>query len=237
MAKEVLKNASIFVGAADLSTYANEVTPDFDAAEVEVTNFASAGWFEGLGGIKKGSFTVHGFHDMPEPDATLWSAESNVVAAVSRTNPIAAANTAFFMRLCRSKYSPLKGRVGNAAEFDYAGYSDAPAVRGKVLDLGTATAPAGASTGQQIGSVSATQKIYAAVVVTAFDGTSLDLVIESDDNAGFTSATTRFTFTQITGTGYQWLTPVSGAIADDRWRVQRTFVGTTVTYRVFFGIL
>ena len=49
----------------------------------------------------------------------------------------------------------------------------------------------------------------------------------------------RFTFTQVTGVTAEYMTPVSGAITDDWWRVDITTSGgfSSMAFVVFFGIL
>jgi hypothetical protein len=53
MPKLVLKNASVFIGALDLSANVNQVAVDASADELDVTTFGSAGFYECLGGIDK----------------------------------------------------------------------------------------------------------------------------------------------------------------------------------------
>jgi len=79
-----------------------------------------------------------------------------------------------------------------------------------------------------------------AMHVTAFVGAAptLDVIVESDDNSGFTTAVTRGTFAQATAATSEWLTPVAGAITDDWWRIGYTLGGTitSATFAVFIGI-
>ena len=65
----------------------------------------------------------------------------------------------------------------------------------------------------------------------------MTLSIQSDDNAGFSSATNRITsFTAATARGYQWGS-VAGAVTDDYWRCVYTITGTgTITFGVSAGI-
>ena len=52
------------------------------------------------------------------------------------------------------------------------------------------------------------------------------MTVQSDDNAGFTSATTRITFTQISGgTESAENKKADGASTDDYWRVVWTIAG------------
>jgi hypothetical protein len=130
--------------------------------------------------------------------------------------------------------------VGDLPGYDMtAGARGTPLVRGTILHVGAETAT-DTETGSQIGAVSATQRAYAALHVTAVSGTSptLDLIVQSDDNAGFTSATNRITFTQATAITSEWLS-VAGAITDDYWRASWTIGGSdtpTFTFALVVGI-
>lgn len=58
----------------------------------------------------------------------------------------------------------------------------------------------------------------------------LTLFVESDDNAGFTSATLRATSTPITAVGAIDIPPILGPITDTHWRVRCDFNGTSSTF-------
>ena len=81
--------------------------------------------------------------------------------------------------------------------------------------------------------------MYAGLHITAASGTTPTLVVkvQSDDNAGFTSATDRITFTSANSIGGQW-SSVAGAVTDDYWRVTWTVGGTSpsFTFVVALGI-
>lgn len=88
-----------------------------------------------------------------------------------------------------------------------------------------------AGTGAQLGALSATQEMHAALHVFNADGTSptLDADIESDDNSGFSSAVVRGSFAQKTDIGSEYLT-IAGAITDDWWRINFTLGGTSPSF-------
>lgn len=130
--------------------------------------------------------------------------------------------------------------VGDLPGYDMnASGRGSPLVRGTILHVGSETST-DTETGYQVGAVSATQNAYAALHVTSVSGTSptLDLIVQSDDNAGFTSATNRITFTQATAITSEWLS-VAGAITDDYWRASWTIGGSdtpTFTFALVVGI-
>ena len=82
--------------------------------------------------------------------------------------------------------------------------------------------------------------MFAALHVLSASGTSptLDVVLQSDDNSGFSSAVSRITFTQATGITSQWST-LAGAQTDDYWRASYTIGGSatpTFTFALVIGI-
>lgn len=81
-------------------------------------------------------------------------------------------------------------------------------------------------TGRQLGAVAATQQLVTVLHVFAVTGGTWTLTIESDDNSGFTSATTRQTFTGATGLTRQVIS-TAGAISDDYYRAVLTKSGGT----------
>jgi hypothetical protein len=132
------------------------------------------------------------------------------------------------------------GAVGDLMTFNIQAGGDAELVRGTVLGAGEKTSTAN-GTARELGAVSATQKLYAAIHVISASGTSptLDVIVESDDAEAFTDPTTRITFSQKDAIGSEWATPVAGAIADTWWRIGWTIGGSdtpTFNFIVTVGI-
>lgn len=100
-------------------------------------------------------------------------------------------------------------------------------VPGYVGHAGSVSA-SGNGTAYELGAVSATQSVYAALHVLSKSGTSptLDVIVQSDDASAFTTPTSRITFAQQTAEGAVWGSPASGAITDTWWRVNYTIGGT-----------
>lgn len=95
---------------------------------------------------------------------------------------------------------------------------------------------AGNATGVQAGALTSAQEMVFASMVTAEDTlTTMDFILESDDNSGFTTATTRATHT-FTAANSADMTSVAGPITDDWWRVRWTLTGTSFTGVAAFGI-
>ena len=145
---------------------------------------------------------------------------------------------AYFFDCLTGMYSP-SGSIGELFGFSVTGESTSPLVRGQVEYNDTATFSVD-STGFQLGALSAGQTLYAAIHVLSVSGTSptLDVIVQSDDNSGFTSTTDQITFTQATGVTSQILS-VDGAVTDDYWRFRLNIGGTSPSFNVVcvFGII
>lgn len=100
----------------------------------------------------------------------------------------------------------------------------------------TARTASGNGAGLQLGAVSATQSLYAVLIVPAAAGGTLDVVIESDDNGGFTTPVTRITFTQVTTSAIAYYASVAGAITDTFFRARWTIAGGGPSYNLIAGI-
>lgn len=101
--------------------------------------------------------------------------------------------------------------------------------RGVVAVTRTVTG-AGNGPAQQLGALAAdTDEIHLAAHVTEMSGTtpSLTLIVQSDDNSGFSSPTTRATATAISEIGSIDIPPIVGPITDTYWRVTWTLTGTS----------
>ena len=108
---------------------------------------------------------------------------------------------------------------------------DTPLIRSQVLTKNTSISSTNTGTAYQHGSVSATQKVFGVVRMLSSPGGSgsndCDVTIESDDAEGFSSATTRLTFTTLNqaSTATHETQEANGAITDDWWRAAVTISG------------
>ncbi len=127
-----------------------------------------------------------------------------------------------------------RGRAAPSVSFD-AKATGTLSIQGTLMATGTKTVT-GNETGYQLGAVSSTQRIYAGMHVLAASGTAptLDAVIQSDDNAGFSSAATQLTFTQATGTTSEFIS-AAGPYTDDYWRASLTLGGTSPSFTIILG--
>lgn len=129
------------------------------------------------------------------------------------------------------------------AEFSFAQYATSGVrqqCRGVIgLQHTARTAATGEGSGIQLGAPTATQYLVFCVHVTATDSSDLTFVLESDDNAGFTTATSRITSGSLTGGagGQYFYGQLLGPLTDDYFRVSWTRTGgTTFTALATFGL-
>lgn len=230
MAKQVLKNAGLYLGAYELSGILNNITIEADSELPETSCFGATArqFVRGLRGVRfgcAGYFDPAAGYDGALFDA--WQSTSDQIFTACNEN--SAGNLAWFMRGAVPNYG-LGGSFGQAATVTLNGQSTvAPLVRGTVMARSTAAASSGAGSGYQLGAVGATESIYAALHVFSVDGTDpeLDVIIESDADGNFAAgATTRLTFTTATDVGAEWKEAGPGAITDQYWRASYTIGGT-----------
>jgi hypothetical protein len=195
------------------------------------------------GGLFTADLTAGGYADMTGYDSSLltnFRARSAVVASVTADS--ADNSVAYTFAAINHELTPLSGSVGDMAAVSVGATTrDAyGAIRGNIL-LPLAARGTGSSTGtaRQLGAVSATQRVFSALHVTAASGTTptLDVTVRSDDAVGFPSGVIRTTHPQFTTTGSD-IQSAAGPFTDDWWRVAYTIAGTTpsFTFVVIVGI-
>lgn len=243
MSSLLLTDAKVYYGQFDISGDLNQVSIQFDANALDKTTFGQTTRIN-QGGMKTASVAVGGL--MQEAaDAigkTIFDRVGTndvVMSVVPQGNT--AGDVAYFLKSLTSQFSP-GGSVGELYAFNASATASGhqPLVRGRVEHANATRTATGATSGSQLGAVSATQKLYAALHVFTVSGTSptLDVAIESDDNSGFTTAVSRLSMTQATAATSE-LKSVAGAITDDYWRATFTIGGTnpSFTFALVIGIL
>ena len=151
----------------------------------------------------------------------------------------AAGAVVYFGRAYSTNYK-LLGGVGEVAPFEVSAEGSGRLVRGRMLTLGTVNAT-GNGSAVSYQAATTTQYVYGQLHVYSISGSgaAVTVKIQSDDNSGFTSATDRITFAAKSATGYEWATPVVGAITDTYWRATYTVSGSSpiIGLAVAVGIL
>ena len=237
MASLSLTDCAIWVGALDLSTEHNQVSLESRAAELDATTFGSGGWTARRGGLKSVSLNHQGFTNYAEPDATLST--NFLVTEVVTVSPTGAVGTvAYTFEGKRFNYQPIGGTVGEMAGFSGTAMGANGVdglVRSTIIRPKASVSATGNGTAQQLGAVSASQYMYAALHVLSA-GTTLTILVESDDASDFVGATTRATIGPITSAGGTWVTRVAGPITDTYWRMRISAITGTFSIAGVIGI-
>lgn len=236
MSKIVLTNVRAFAGAVDLTGVTNKVELDPKVEAVPVTNYASGGWTELLGGLAETDIVASGFW---ESGADASYVDPGTFAALGAVGPwsIAPAGAAdgalaYLTNALTAQYKPIQGSIGDAAGFEAQGKGSTKLARGVVAHPpGTARTASGTGSSFQIGALSASQSLYVNLHVLSVSGTtpSLTVRIESDNATGFPSATTVGTFTAATAVGGQHMR-IAGPVTDDWFRAAWTISGTAPSF-------
>ena len=97
MAVFALTSVTCTVNSVDYTDHLKSAVLAVDAAQLDTTDFASAGWTEVIGGLKSGTLTLNFMDDVAasDVDEELWALVGTVVAytvkptsaAISTSNP------------------------------------------------------------------------------------------------------------------------------------------------------
>lgn len=242
MATYTVADRRVYFDKYDLTADHNSINLIAECDMQPDTTFTDT-WRSFKAGLINTQITGTGYYQSDGTDAVddvLWGnfASNDKVMTVCPTDGTDG-EVAYITQGCNMNYV-VGETIGNMLPFSFGAYSKSVAVRGKVLERASITATGNGSSYQE-GAISATQYGYAALHVVTVSGTNptLDLIIQSDDNTNFTSATTRITFTQAAAATSEWKT-VAGAVTDDYWRAYYTIGGTdtpTFSIIVSFGIM
>lgn len=245
MAVFAYTDMSILVDDIEMAGHAKSASLSTEVTQLDTTSLASDGWVEMIGGNKSGSVQIEFMQDVADGsvDATLYPLLGTAGVVKSVCIGSADGSPAYLLKSIPLTYTPLTGAAGELAMGSISGSSSTgPVIRGKLLHPSNVSRTSSSTgTGQQLGAVAAGKSVYAALHVISASGTSptLDVIVQSDDNSGFTTPTTRLTFSQATGRTSQ-MTSLAGAITDDYWRVSYTIGGTggpAFSFAVSCGII
>lgn len=240
MAVTALTNSFAYVDSHDFSGDSNRFMLTCAAAQNQKTTFRSDGWHEFNNGLKTSQLELGGYVQFGTDTVDEYA--FNALGVTGRVTTAGAVETegspCGMLQAMQHQYQ-LLGPVGENAPFSLqGGCSDGVGVvRGFLAKEQAAVSSTGATgTGMQLGAVSATQYLYATFHLMGTAGTTITAVVESDDNSGFSSATTRITFGPYTTVGGRWGTRVAGAITDDYYRLRVTAITGTWTVACAIGI-
>lgn len=242
MASLPLIDAAVMVHGYDLTGVTNALALDFGAEMKDATVFGNTNRVN-KAGLKTVAAAVRGFYDAAgsagEPDSALFSRIGTQGLPVSMMPDRTAGERAFLFKSTGAVYE-IGGEIGELLPYSLDLQGAGALVRGTLMLDGSSVGSSGNGSAVQVGAVASGQAMYAALHVLAASGSSptLDVVVESDDASGMSSATTRITFAQATGVTAEWAS-VAGAITDDWWRISYTIGGGSPSFDfvVTIGIL
>lgn len=234
MAAFSLTDAFCYVAGHDFTTDINDLGMEVSVADLDVTTFGSS-WSTIIAGTHNVQFSMSGFW---QADGTtqvddVAFADLGVADRVLTVGNIATEGEPCYIFQAANTQYTMFGDYGEAAPFTLtaSGTNGVGVKRGQLALAKTASiSSTGAiGSGVQVGAVGASEYLYATLHVFPTAGTTITIDVESDDNAGFTTATSRGTIGPITTTGGTWMTRVAGAITDDYFRFNVTAVTGSFT--------
>lgn len=117
MAKFVLTAERVFLNGADWTANCSQAELQVTVADEDVTNYASLGWHERLGGLKDAKIVLNFFEDFAAAglDSVFWPLLGTLVtfslagtqSAVGTSNPYYEGN------MLITDWNPLTGKVGD----------------------------------------------------------------------------------------------------------------------------
>lgn len=236
MAELVVDNAFCYLGAHDFTGDIKEWRMDGGSEVKDKTTFRNNGARKFRMGLFTTVMSMNGFTDLGVDGQdvhlfTPYAAKESRVVTVG--NLETEGQPCCMTQQLNAAFNPGGvSQVGELSAFSMTGAASdgVPGIRGVLLkEQGAVSATGAIGTGVQIGAANSTQYVYATLHLLGTAGTSITVVLESDDNSGFTSATTRGTFGPLTASGGNWLTPVIGPFTDTWWRYRVTSVTGTWT--------
>lgn len=231
---QVLIDAFAYVHGHDFTGDTNRLAWSGEAAALDRTTFRSKGWTELKGGVKSHTFDMAGYWDSDAVDSVDSDAFADLGGGgrVFTFGPTELEGAVAYMgQLGHFTYS-LLGNHGELAPFSLAsqGSDGVGIVRGQLAKAkGSASTTGALGSVLNLGPVGAGQHLYASLHVFGTPGTTITVLVESDDSAGFATPTTRATIGPITARGGTWATRVAGPITDTHWRFNVSAVTGTFT--------
>lgn len=122
MAKQVMTNPVVVFAGGTISSNVAQVTIALEADDIEVTNFASGGTRERIGGLRSGTFSMelHQDYALGSMDSTFFTNLGGTVAVAVRPGGTAAVGTAnpeYRFNVLVTGYDSVDSAVGDLNTF------------------------------------------------------------------------------------------------------------------------
>lgn len=223
MAPSVLTGVTTYVHDTDFTTTSNKLMFGVSVEEKNVTTFRpptdpDAGWQAVKGGLKMVDAQLDGFWDSA-PDLATFSTMGVIdhVVTISPTGVEAA--TAYAFQASRLKYDQFDA-VGQLDPFTVGmkGSNTVGMVRGQLAKAkGTVSATGALGSAVQLGAGAAGKYLYATLHVFGTPGTTITVLVQSDNASNFPSPATVATIGPLTAAGGTWMTRVDASAITDDW--------------------
>ena len=244
MAAQIIFNTQVFVNQFDLSTLTAQLDETIHTDTPDMNNVAGGGYVHLLPGLCSAQWSISGLYDTATNGsyAAFTGAQrgrQDVVGYNLLGTSAVEGSPVYFMRGQLKSFEAPQGGVGETARFSGSWEADTGMVAGVVGAPLASRSATFTGSGVQLGAVStsvngATERLWAALFVTAASGTNLAVTIQSD-TVGFPSPASAATFTTVSAVGAQFLT-VAGPITDDYFRVNATIGTGSFSYCVMMGV-
>jgi hypothetical protein len=234
-----LTDCTVWCAGYDMSSDLNKLMIDQTVEELDVTTFGGGGYRTRIGGLKDVEAQYEGFQTdavgAVGPQLFPLLGTANEVFTVSPTG--VETSTAYMFQAGKFQVAQL-GDVGSVSPFTLSakGTHGHGVIRGQVTKAkGNVSGTGGMGSVVNLGAVGASQYLYAAVHIFSA-GTTITMDLASDDNADFSSGTTRATIGPLTTAGGTWMTRVAGPITDSYFLFNVTACTGTFSIAASVGI-
>lgn len=211
---------SIAIDSLEVAGFADQVSIQGDIDVKEVTTYGAGGWKAHTVTLATATADVEGFSDFAATGTdvalpiTGFGASRILTLSVPGTT---AGNPAFLTQGPGNAQTPWAGSVGEIARFKLGFQSNGKLVRGSSLHPAAARAASGSGTAVAFTPPTATQTLYATFHLLAVTGTgTITFTVQTDDNAGFTTPTTRITSSAFAAIGSQ-MSSLAGALTGETY--------------------
>jgi hypothetical protein len=236
----------VYLGQVNLTGYANRVNfGDLTRTMQTCTTFNDGGYTCVKPGLISATATIEGYQDFASGavddnfSVDELGTQFPLTVIPNPTGTVTVGDAAWLSRGVEAKLDPLSGAKGDMGGFLLEAAYDTAIVQGKVAHAGTAVTTSGSSSAFALTGPTSSQSLYAALHVTAYSGlTNVVVKVQTDDNANFTSATDRITFTTATGLTSQWSSVAGSFSTETHCRVLYTLTGSgSVTFACAVGVI
>lgn len=235
MAVIALTNAFAFVHGYDFTVDTNKIMLDLEAENLDATTFGLQGWKTSApaGGVRSSKFDMAGFWQSAAAAAVDPEAFADL-GVMDRVHTLGddqvEGTVAYALHAGKLSYQ-LLGQYGELAPFTLSsvGSNAVGTVRGQLAKAkGTVAATGQLGSVLNLGAPSATQFVTATLHVISA-GTTITVQVQSDDNAGMSSPTTRATIGPITAVGGSLVRVAGPFVGETHWRLNVSAITGTFT--------